>query len=129
MIICELCGSHNAAKKGMRHNASGSKQKFFCHDCKKWYVHDDGFKRMRIEPKYIVRALHEYGDGASLKKVRDHLRQHDNVKVTRWAIRKWLVKYTHLIKKTSRDSVLQRLRGVSTSMKNTPESKTIGSID
>src|SRR3989338_1061228 len=61
MIICGLCGSHNVVKKGMRHNASGSKQKFFCHDCQKWYVHDDEFKRMRINPVHIVRALHEYG--------------------------------------------------------------------
>ncbi|MDP3640056.1 MAG: hypothetical protein Q8R53_02525 [Nanoarchaeota archaeon] len=121
MIICELCESHNVAKKGMRHNASGSKQKFFCHNCKKWYVHDDGFKRMRTKPAHIVRALHEYGDGASLKKVREHLRQHDNVKVTRWAIRKWVVKYSALLKKTSRNSVLQRLRGASISMKSTPE--------
>ena len=121
MIICELCGSNNVVKKGMRHNASGSKQKFFCHDCERWYVHDDGFKRMRINPVHIVRALHEYGDGASLKKVREHLIQHDNVKVTRWAIRKWIVKYSHLLKKTSRDSALQRLRGVYISMKNIPE--------
>src|SRR3989338_6237245 len=108
MIICELCGSHNVAKKGMRHNASGSKQKFFCHDCQKWYVHDDGFKRMRTKPEHIVRALHEYGDGASFK-------------TSRWAIRKWVVKYSHLLKKTSRNSALQRLRGVSISMKSTPE--------
>lgn len=120
MIVCELCGSDKVVKKGMRHNASGSKQKFFCHACGKWYVHDDGFKRMRNKPEHIVRALHEYGDGASLKKVREHLRQHDDVKVTRWAIREWVVKYAHLLKKTSRDSVLRRLRGASTLMKNTP---------
>ena len=129
MLKCELCGSNKVVKKGMRHNASGLKQKFFCHGCKKWYVHDDGFKRMRIKPEHIVRALHEYGDGASLKKVREHLKQHDGVKVTRWAIRKWLIKYTHLLKKTSRNSVLQRLRGASTSMKNIPASKTTGNID
>ena len=118
MMICEHCGSESVVKKGFRHNASGSKQKFLCHDCKKWFVHDDGFKRMRIKPAHIVRALHEYGDGASLKKVKEHLRQHDNVKVSRWAIRKWVVKYSYLLKKTSMDSVLQRLRGASISMKN-----------
>ncbi len=118
MSVCELCGSNKAVKKGLRHNASGSKQKFFCHSCGKWYVHDDGFKRMRTKPEHIVRALHEYGDGASFKKVREHLKQHDNVKVTRWAIRKWVVKYSVLLKKTSRDSVLRRLRGVSTSRRN-----------
>ncbi len=128
MLTCELCGLNNVAKKGMRHNASGSKQKFFCNSCGKWYVHDDGFKRMRTKPTHIVRALHEYGDGASLKKVREHLKQHDHVKITRWAIRKWVVKYSHLLKKTSRNSVLQRLRAVSTSMKNIPVSKITGNI-
>lgn len=121
MLTCELCGSSNVAKKGMRYNASGSKQKFFCHSCKKWYVHDDGFKRMRVKPEHIVRALHEYGDGASLKKVREHLKQHDDIEVTRWTIRNWVVKYSHLLKKTSRNLVLQRLRGVSISMKSTQE--------
>ena len=110
MIICELCGSNKVTKKGFRHNAYGKKQKFFCKDCGKWYVHDDGFKRMRTDPKHIVRALHEYGDGASLKKVKEHLKQHDSLKISRWAIRKWVVKFSHLLKKTSRDSVYRRLR-------------------
>ena len=118
MVACELCGSKNAVKKGFRHNASGKKQKFFCHDCEKWFVHDDGFKRMRVNPKHVVRALHEYADGASLKKVREHLLQHDSVKVTRWAIRKWVVKYSHLLKKKSRNLVFRRLRVASTLMKN-----------
>jgi len=121
MANCEYCGSKNVVKKGFRRNMSGKKQKFFCHGCRKWFVHDDGFKRMRTNPKHIVRALHEYGDGASLKKVKEHLGQHDGVKVTRWAIRKWIVKYSNLLKKTSRDSALRRLRVASTSMKNTPE--------
>jgi len=121
MAVCEFCGSTNIAKKGFRYNASGKKQKFFCNSCRKWFVYDDGFKRMRTNPKHIVRALHEYADGASLKKVREHLAQHDGVKVTRWAIRKWIVKYSSLLKKTSRDSALRRLRGAYISMKNTPE--------
>ena len=121
MVICENCGSKNAVKKGFRHNASGPKQKFFCHECKTWFVHDDGFKRMRIKPNHIVRALHEYGDGASLKKVKEQLAQHDGVKVMRWAIRKWVVKYAFLLKKKSRDSALRRLRGASILTKNIHE--------
>jgi len=116
---CDYCKSSDVVRKGFRQNASGKKQKWFCHFCKKWFVHDDGFKGMRINQKHIVRALHEYADGASLKKVREHLKQHDNVKVTRWAIRKWIVKYSTLLKKTSRNSALQRLRGVSISTRNT----------
>src|SRR3989338_3933515 len=62
-------------------------------------------------------------------RVKEHLKQHDNIQVTRWAIRKWIVKYSHLLKKTNRNLVLRRLRGVSTSMKNIPKSKIIGNID
>ncbi|MCL5106056.1 MAG: hypothetical protein M1331_01490 [Candidatus Marsarchaeota archaeon] len=98
-VVCDNCGSSDAAKKGMRYNATGAKQKFFCHNCKKWFVQDDGFKRMRYKPKDIVRALDEYADGASLKKVQKYLLQHDGVKVTRWTIRNWVVKYSHLLKK------------------------------
>ena len=129
MVVCENCESINTVRKGFRHNASGSKQKFFCHDCKKWFVHDDGFKRMRINSKHIVRALHEYGDGASLKKVREHLFQHDGVKVTRWTIRKWVVKYSSLLKKTSKNSALRRLRGVSILTRNMSKLKVIGNTD
>mgnify|MGYP001596554382 CR=1 FL=1 len=119
MVPCEKCGSTDVIKRGWRHNASGAKQKFQCHACKHWFVEDDGFKRMRVKPAHIVRALHEYGDGASLRKVREHLKQHDHVVVSRWAIRQWVVKYAHLLKKTSRDSVLRRLWGASTSTRNT----------
>ncbi|HLC82106.1 MAG TPA: hypothetical protein VJH68_05615 [Candidatus Nanoarchaeia archaeon] len=49
---------------------------------------------MRTNPAHIVRALHEYGDGASFKKVKEHLKQHDKIKISRWAIRKWVVKYS-----------------------------------
>lgn len=117
---CDYCGSNDIVRKGFRHNASGKKQKWFCHSCKKWFVYDDGFKRMRVNSKHIVRALHEYADGASLKKVKEHLKQHDSIKITRWAIRKWIVKYSSILKKTSRDSALRRLRGVSISMRNIP---------
>lgn len=116
---CDYCGSSDIVKKGFRHNSSVKKQKWFCHKCEKWFVSDDGFKRMRVKPEIIVRALHEYVDSASLEKVREHLKQHDNIIVSRWAIRQWMVKYSVLLKKTKRDLVLQRLKGLSTSTKNT----------
>ncbi len=87
MTICDNCGSTDVAKKGIRYNTSGPKQKFFCHNCNRWFVIDDGFKWMHFNPKDIVRALDEYADGASLKKVKKHLSQHDDIEVSRWAIR------------------------------------------
>lgn len=119
MTVCDHCGSKDVAKKGMRYNASGAKQKFFCHNCNKWFVIDDGFKWMHFKPKDIVRALDEYADGASLKTVKRHLQQHDSVKVSRWGIRGWVVKYAHLLKKPRQDLVFRRLRAESITTKNT----------
>lgn len=119
MVLCDYCGSNKVVRKGFRKNAAVVKQKYFCHACERWFVVDDGFKKMRLKPAHIVRALHEYADGASLKSVREHLRQHDAVEVTKWAIRQWVVKYSSLLKKTKRDSALRRLWGESITMKNT----------
>ena len=117
MVVCEYCGSGNVVKKGFRHNESGKKQKYFCHACKRWFIEDDGFKRMRHDPKVIARAIHEYADGFSLEKVKNHLSQHDETYVSRWTIRKWLVKYEKLLKKKSRSSAFRRLRGKSILMR------------
>lgn len=117
MVVCEYCESKNIVKKGFRHNESGRKQKYFCHACRRWFVEDDGFKRMRHDPKVIVRAIHEYADGFSLGKVKNHLSQHDETDVSRWTVRKWVVKFESHLKKNSRNSAFRRLRGKSILMK------------
>lgn len=100
-IVCEYCKGKEIIKKGFRYNRTGKKQKHFCHTCKRWFVENDGFKRMRFKPKIIVRAVHQYEDGLSLSKVKNHLNQHDCTKVTRWTILKWVKKYSDFLKKNS----------------------------
>ena len=100
-IVCELCRSKDVMKKGFRYNKTGKKQKHYCNKCNHWFVEDDGFKRMRFKPKIIVRAVHQYEDGLSLSKVKNHLNQHDYTKVTRWTILKWVKKYSYFLKKNS----------------------------
>ena len=104
VIKCEWCKSNQVVKKGFRHNDSGNKQKYFCHGCKKWFVEDDGFKRMRYKPKDIVRAVHQYNDGFSLFNVKNHLWQHDEVKVSIWTISKWHKKYEVFLKSRAQNS-------------------------
>jgi hypothetical protein len=91
---CLNCGSLDVSKKGFRKNKHGTKQKYQCFDCKKWFIEDDGFKKMRFEPDVIARAVHQHEDGFSLSKVQNHLWQHDGVKVTRWTISQWKKKYS-----------------------------------
>ena len=98
--ICPNCKSFKIVKQGFRRNKSSKKQKYQCKECGSYFVVNDGFKRMRVKPEIIVRAVHMYADGLSLSKVQNHLYQHDNVKVSRWAIAKWVKKYSDSIKKT-----------------------------
>ena len=109
--FCPECKSKNIWKRGFRQNKVCKKQKYHCKDCDSWFVEDDGFKRMRHNPQVIVRAIHQFSDGFSLGKVKNHLSQHDDTDISRWAIRNWVVKYEHLLKKNLRNSAFQRLRG------------------
>ena len=100
-IKCPNCKSSNLLKQGFRINYHGKKQKYQCIDCKKWFVEDDGFKRMRFKKEIIVKAIHQHIDGFSLFKVQYHLWQHDAVKVTRKTISDWTKKYSNFLKSAS----------------------------
>ena len=119
-IRCPECKSENIARKGFRYNKSGKKQKYLCTKkyCKAWFVYDDGFKRMRKPKEAIVRAIHQYNDGLSLSKVKNHLSQHDNVDVSRAGILYWIKKYPNIIKKNSCRLSSQKSKEDYTPMKN-----------
>ena len=95
---CPFCKKSSAVKQGYRKNKLGKKQKYQCLECKKWFVKDDGFKRMRHKSKIIARAIHMHNDGLSLFQVQNHLYQYDNVKVSRETIRLWIKKYSVFLK-------------------------------
>ena len=98
VLRCPNCKSKDVRKRGFRKNKIGKKQKYFCIKCKKWFVVDDGFKRMRYKKEIIARAIHMHIDGFSLHKTQYHLYQHDNVKVTRRTISQWTKKYSNFLK-------------------------------
>ncbi len=98
MLKCSFCKSKDVRKRGFRKNAISKKQKYQCFDCKKWFVQDDGFKRMRFKKEIIVKAIHQHIDGFSLFKVQNHLWQHEGIKVSRKTILLWKRKYSIFLK-------------------------------
>jgi len=98
MLKCSNCKSKDVRKRGFRFNDSGKKQKYQCFSCKKWFVEDDGFKRMRKKPKIITRAVHMHNDGMSFADIKNHLWQYDGVRISREGIRKWCEKYSVFLK-------------------------------
>ena len=97
-LRCSNCKSKDIRKRGFRINKIGKKKKYQCYKCKKWFVEDDGFKKMRNKKEIIVRAVHLHNEGLSLFQVKDHLWQHDGVKITREAINRWTKKYSVFLK-------------------------------
>ena len=95
---CPYCTSENISKRGKRFNKSGTKQLYLCNKCKRKFVEQDGFESMRYNKKHIVRAIHLHNEGLSLFQVKDHLWQHDGVKVSREAVREWCKKYSLFLK-------------------------------
>ena len=99
ILKCFYCKSKDVRKRGYRNNKFSKKQKYQCFNCKKWFVEPDGFERMRHKKKDITRAIHLHNEGLSLFQVKDHLWQHDGVKVSRETVREWCNKYGKFLKK------------------------------
>lgn len=81
-------------KNGLRTRKVRTKQSFLCKSCNKQFVEPDGFERMRYMPENITRAAHIHNDGFSLFETQYHLRQHDDIRVSRETIRLWHKKYS-----------------------------------
>jgi len=101
---CPKCGCSHIVKRGKRYNKSGKKQLYLCVKCNLTFVEHDGFERMRKNKRDIVRAIHLYNDGLSLFQIKNHLWQHDGIKVSREAVRLWIKKYSVFLKSDKRGS-------------------------
>jgi len=95
---CIYCSSKHVVKNGTRKRKVRIKMSFLCKSCDRQFVEPDGFERMRHKPEDIVRAVHMHEDGFSLGKTKNHLWQHDGVKITRWTISQWTSKYSLFLK-------------------------------
>ena len=101
VIVCNHCKSSNKiVKSGFRYNQSGKKQKYLCKSCHRLFVPNDGFWKMKTPKELVVKAIHQYNDGLSLSKVKNHLYQHENIKRSRTTVLRWTNKYSAIIKKT-----------------------------
>lgn len=96
--ICRFCKSFNIIRKGLRKTENrGSIQRYFCKSCKKKFVIDDGFFRMRNNPEKITNSLHLYFSGASLRKTQAHLAVFYPHNASYVSILKWIRKYSNLV--------------------------------
>jgi len=101
-IFCIFCKKYShIVKAGFRLNQTGKKQRYICRKCNQTFVADDGFRKMKTPKEIVAKAVHQYNDGLSLSKVKNHLNQHENIERSEVAILKWVRKYSDDLKKTS----------------------------
>ncbi len=94
---CKKCGSLNAVKIGKRHNIHGDVQRYLCKDCGYKFVLNTGFEKVKATPKAITVALDLFFKGVSQRKIVDHLKMFEGIKVTQPCVLKWIRKYTDLM--------------------------------
>jgi len=94
---CKFCGSKRIIKRGIRRNKKGRVQRYECKGCQRRFSVDDGFSKMKFNPKVVTLALDLYFKGISLRKIRDHLTQFYDVKINHKTIHNWLKKYSKII--------------------------------
>jgi len=99
-VCCPKCNSNKTKKRGFRQTENRGKiQRYFCNECKKSFVVDEGFFRMRNSPQKITLSIDLFYRGVSTRKVQEHLQAfypHNSSNVT---IYNWIVKYSKMISK------------------------------
>jgi len=93
---CVYCHSQKLKKNGVRHNRSGSIQRFFCHNCGKTFTINIGFERMKHNPQAITTAMQLYFSGESLRNTQKSLRLL-GVEVSHQTVYNWISKYIELM--------------------------------
>ena len=98
--ICPKCKSKEVVKRGnFSTQAHGKRQRYFCKDCKKKFIRNDGFYRMRNSPNKITLCLDLFFKGVSTRKIQDHLNAFYPHNSSHKSIYKWVVKYAQIIHK------------------------------
>jgi len=80
-IKCVYCGNEDVVKWGKRKTKTIIKQIFRCHNCKRKFIQDKDFQRIKGDAKITTMMLDLYFKGISFRGIQDHLKQFYNLKI------------------------------------------------
>jgi putative transposase len=96
--ICPKCKSKKVVKRGsFSTQAHGQRQRYFCKDCKKKFIRNDGFYRMKNNPHKITLCLDLFFKGVSTRKIQEHLQAFYPNNSSNVSIYNWIIKYSRII--------------------------------
>ncbi len=96
VLLCRYCNSSNVAKSGTR-GKRVVKQRYLCNDCKRRFVADTTFERMKNDPKIISLTLSMYFRNMTLRSIAQTLEDTYGLKVAHTTIFSWIKKYERLL--------------------------------
>ncbi len=100
LLKCPNCSSTNLIKRGQRKTDNrGLIQRYGCKDCSKRFVKDEGFWKMKNNPKKVTLCLDLFYKGISTRQIQEHLQAFYPANSSNVSIYKWIVKYSNLIHK------------------------------
>ena len=95
MVRCPNCNSKCVVKRGKRKGKFGSKQRYYCKECKIWFV-ERGLRYKIYPPWIIYNALNYYNLGQNLRDVSRQVNKAFRVKTSKSTIHSWLHEFQNL---------------------------------
>lgn len=93
-IKCQYCKSDNVVMRGLSPTENrGKQQRYLCNDCKRTFIPDFGFWKMKNSESKITQGIDLYFSNLSSRKVRNHFRRHIEHNVSHITILDWCRKY------------------------------------
>ncbi len=93
-IVCIFCKtSDDIVKAGFRYNKWGKKQRYRCNMCKRLFVPNDGFWKMKHRPEIIAEAVSCKKRGMGYKEVSKHFQEYDRADISSTTTYNWVRKY------------------------------------
>lgn len=95
VVSCKFCGSGEVVRNGFKNG----KQEYRCRaeSCRRAFVPDDGFARLKGDARTVCLALDLYFKGVSLRQIADTLGQFFDLQLSHVTIYRWLNRYVALI--------------------------------
>jgi len=97
-IVCSGCKSNVVVKRGcFETKTHGKQQRYYCKSCKKKFIPQTAFYRMRNNPQKITLCLDLFYKGISTRQIQSHLQAFYPSNSSWVSIYKWIVRYSKQI--------------------------------
>lgn len=97
---CPNCNGINIVRRGQRETENrGLIQRYGCKDCKKRFIENDGFWKMKNGSQKVTLCLDLFYKGVSTRQIQSHLKSFYPHNASWVSIYKWIVKYSKQISK------------------------------